>query len=94
VGQVGAAVGLDGGGVEVDEKVVADDDLGRAVGGDDHRAAALAGVAVAGLEDVIGDDVLPGAERGERGVAVGRAEVAHGDGAGVAHVVADEVHEA
>ena len=67
MGGIGGAGDFDGRGVEVDEQVVADDHLRRAGGGADGAAA----VGRAALEDVVGDDVLPGAEVRVGLVAIG-----------------------
>src|SRR5512133_1191376 len=86
---IGGPRGLDGRGVEVHKEVVADDHLRSAHGGTD-RATAVGHVA---LEDVIGNEVLPGAELGVGVVVIRRAQVPHGHGAAVAYIVAHELHE-
>ena len=80
---------LDGRGAEVDEQVVPDDHLRCAHG----RADGAASVGHVALENIVGDDVLAGAEGGVGLVAVRGSEVAHRHRARIPHVVADELDE-
>ena len=83
--RIAQAGDVDGTRAVVDEEVVANHDLRRAMTGPNGGAA----VARSGLEHVVGDDVLAGAELFE--VLRSAADVAHRHGPRVAHVVADEL---